>query len=161
MYKQDIFVITAGANVFSYTPCRPQIYAWKRLKSQLPNLTEISIRCFSKIAQSLYLPPQICSPKHNTWGFSITIYPSWPAAIRASSTSEDGSGLPSLCLCLGNHCHLIQASPRGMLLLQIYNRQGGCQTGFWHGRVRLGHGQAELGRGQTVAHTGGLLNDRG
>lgn len=29
------------------------------------------------------------------------------------------------------------------------------------GGVRLGHGQAELGRGQSVAHTGGLLNDRG
>ena len=28
-------------------------------------------------------------------------------------------------------------------------------------RAQLGHGQAELGRGQTVAHTGGLLNDRG
>lgn len=35
----------------------------------------------------------------------------------------------------GNHCYLIRASPRGMLLLQIYYRQGGCQTGLWHGRT--------------------------
>lgn len=77
---------------------------------------------------------------------SINIYPSRPAAIRAYSTSEDGSGLPSLCLCLGNHCHLIQASPRGMLLLQIYNQRGGCQTGSWHQREGLDMGRQSWGR---------------
>lgn len=83
----------------------------------------------------IYLPLQIWSPKHDTRGLSITIYPFWPGAIRACSRSEDGSELPSLGLCLGNHCHLIQASPRGMLLLQIYYRRGGRQTGLWQGSV--------------------------
>ena len=103
---------------------------------------------FLKMSQLL----QICPNMKQRFS---TTYPVWPAAIRACSRSEDGSGLPSLCLCLWNHCHLIQASPRGMLLLQIYYRRGGCQSRFWHGRGSLDTGKAELGKGSgSGSHQG-------
>lgn len=58
-------------------------------------------------------------------------------------------------LCLWNLCHLIRASPGGMLLLQIHYSQGGCQTGSWHRGGRFGHGQSWAGKGSgSGSHQG-------
>lgn len=80
---------------------------------------------------NLPLSLQIWSPTFQALRLRITVHSFRPAAIRAYSRSEDRSGLPSLCLCLGNHCHLIQQ----------HHQQGGYQTVFWHRRGSLNMGR--------------------
>lgn len=55
---------------------------------------------------------------------------------------------------LGNQCHLIQASPGGMLLLQIHYSQGGCQTAFWHRGGRLDMGRLSWEGSGSRSHRG-------